>query len=89
MNILAILIPVALLLGAGGLVAFFWALRSGQFEDLEGAALRIFVDEATPGSTLGSDPHSDRARRLGDPPQVQAHRRASQPNQDRRTVGAL
>ncbi len=41
MNILIILIPIALLLGLAGLAAFMWALRSGQFEDLDGAALRI------------------------------------------------
>jgi len=44
MNGLAFLIPVALLLGLGGLGCFLWALRSGQFDDLEGAALRIFID---------------------------------------------
>ena len=38
MTALAWLIPAALLLGALGLLAFLWALRSGQFEDLEGAA---------------------------------------------------
>ena len=36
MEILAILIPVSLTLGAVGLAAFFWALRSRQFEDPEG-----------------------------------------------------
>ena len=45
MNGLAILIPVALLLGLVGLVGFFWSLRSGQFEDLEGAANRILIDD--------------------------------------------
>jgi len=39
------LIPVALFLGALGLVAFLWALRSGQFEDMEGAAYRALEDE--------------------------------------------
>jgi cbb3-type cytochrome oxidase maturation protein len=42
---LAVLIPIALLLGLTGLAAFFWAMRSGQFEDLDGAALRILIDE--------------------------------------------
>lgn len=41
MNIVLVLIPIALLLGVSGLVAFMWALRSGQFDDLDGAALRI------------------------------------------------
>jgi len=42
---LAWLIPAALLLGGLGLAAFLWALRSGQFEDLEGAAYRALEDE--------------------------------------------
>ncbi len=45
MEILAILIPAALGLGLLGLVAFLWALRSGQFEDMDGAALRILIDD--------------------------------------------
>jgi len=45
MNILVILIPAALLLGGLGLAAFMWALRSGQFDDLDGAAMRILVDD--------------------------------------------
>ena len=45
MNVLLILIPVALGLGALGLVAFLWALRSGQFDDLDGAAERILYDD--------------------------------------------
>ncbi len=48
MNGLLYLIPVALFLGALGLVAFFWALRSGQFEDPEGAAHRILQDDDEP-----------------------------------------
>ena len=39
------LIPVALLLGAIGLLAFLWALKSGQFEDLDGAAHRILFED--------------------------------------------
>jgi cbb3-type cytochrome oxidase maturation protein len=45
MSGLAILIPIALLLGLCGLAAFFWAIRSGQFEDMDGAAARILIDE--------------------------------------------
>jgi cbb3-type cytochrome oxidase maturation protein len=41
----AILIPIALSLGLLGLGAFFWALRDGQFEDADGAAVRILIDE--------------------------------------------
>jgi len=42
---LLFLIPVALLLGGIGLAAFFWALRNGQFDDPDGAAARILIDE--------------------------------------------
>jgi cbb3-type cytochrome oxidase maturation protein len=42
---LLILIPVALFLGAIGLAAFLWALHSGQYDDLEGAAWRILQDD--------------------------------------------
>jgi cbb3-type cytochrome oxidase maturation protein len=42
---LLILIPVALFLGAIGLAAFLWSLRSGQYDDLEGAAWRILQDD--------------------------------------------
>jgi cbb3-type cytochrome oxidase maturation protein len=45
MTALAWLIPVALFLGLLGLAAFIWALRSGQFEDLEGAAYRALEDD--------------------------------------------
>jgi cbb3-type cytochrome oxidase maturation protein len=43
---LLILLPVALFLGGLGLAAFLWSLRSGQFDDLDGAAVRILADEA-------------------------------------------
>lgn len=39
------LIPAAVFMGAVGLGAFFWSLRSGQYEDLEGAAHRILIDD--------------------------------------------
>ncbi|WP_324742309.1 cbb3-type cytochrome oxidase assembly protein CcoS [Tsuneonella sp. CC-YZS046] len=48
MNGLAFLIPVALSLGLAGLGAFLWSLRSGQFDDLDGAAHRILIDEEPP-----------------------------------------
>jgi len=53
---LAILIPVALALGLIGLAAFFWAIRSRQFDDLDGAALRILNDEGPPPPTVSANP---------------------------------
>ncbi len=46
MNGLAFLIPAALFLGLSGLAAFFWSLKSGQFEDLDGAANRILIEDS-------------------------------------------
>lgn len=48
MNVLIYLIPIALFLGLLGLGAFMWALRNGQFEDLDGAAERALFDEDPP-----------------------------------------
>lgn len=45
MSALIYLIPAALLLGLLGLLAFLWALKSGQFDDLDGAAHRILLDD--------------------------------------------
>ncbi|ANB33644.1 cbb3-type cytochrome oxidase assembly protein CcoS [Rhodovulum sulfidophilum] len=45
MQIIAYLIPVSLFLGGLGLGAFFWALRSHQFEDPEGDSRRILNDD--------------------------------------------
>lgn len=45
MSVIAYLIPIALFLGLVGLVAFLWCLKSGQFDDLDGAAERILLDD--------------------------------------------
>ncbi|MGC2857010.1 cbb3-type cytochrome oxidase assembly protein CcoS [Novispirillum sp. DQ9] len=64
MDSLLMLIPVALVLGLLGLLGFLWALRSGQFDDLDGAAHRILFDEDdAPGSPSAppAAPPQDRA----------------------------
>lgn len=45
MTIMIVLIPAALFLACVGLAAFFWSLRAGQYEDLDGAAHRILIDD--------------------------------------------
>ncbi len=45
MTVLVMLIPLALGLGLVGLLAFLWSLRSGQYDDMEGAALRVLSDD--------------------------------------------
>ena len=48
MEILAFLIPVALMLGGLALFAFIWSVKSGQFDDPQGAAYRILEDHDRP-----------------------------------------
>jgi cbb3-type cytochrome oxidase maturation protein len=48
MEVLIYLVPLALALGLLGLVAFLWALNSGQFDDLDGAAWRAIMDDDMP-----------------------------------------
>lgn len=48
MSALLWLIPIALGLGLLGLGAFFWSVRSGQYEDMKGAAERILIDDEGP-----------------------------------------
>lgn len=45
MSVLVYLIPMALVLGGVGLAAFIWSLKSGQYDDLDGAANRILFDD--------------------------------------------
>ena len=45
MNVLAYLVPIALMLGFAALLAFLWSIRSGQYDDVEGTAYRILSDD--------------------------------------------
>ncbi|WP_109354233.1 cbb3-type cytochrome oxidase assembly protein CcoS [Sphingorhabdus sp. EL138] len=59
MSGLAILIPVALLMGLSGLAFFFWAMRNGQFEDLDGAAQRVLIDDEAQAAAAQDDDKMD------------------------------
>ncbi|MDB5594879.1 MAG: cytochrome oxidase maturation protein cbb3-type [Hyphomicrobiales bacterium] len=48
MNVLVYLVPIALVLGLGGLCAFLWSLKNGQYDDVEGTAYRMLSDEDLP-----------------------------------------
>jgi cbb3-type cytochrome oxidase maturation protein len=64
MDILIWLLPIALSLGLIWLLAFLWALRNNQYEDLEGAALRILNDDDLPDEDLpATRPQDDRRDR--------------------------
>jgi cbb3-type cytochrome oxidase maturation protein len=57
MEVLVILVPLALGLGLIGLLAFLWSLKSGQYDDLDGAAWRaISDDEPTESSSASNAP---------------------------------
>jgi len=47
MNILYLLIPLGLLLVGIGIAFFFWAVRSGQYDDLESPAMNVVMDDDT------------------------------------------
>jgi cbb3-type cytochrome oxidase maturation protein len=64
MEVLVILVPLALGLGLVGLLGFLWSLKSGQYDDLEGAAWRAIADD-DPAHERRSD--QGVAGRLGHP----------------------
>ena len=55
MEVLIYLVPIALGLGMLGLAAFLWALQTGQYEDLEGAAWRALMDDDAPAESGGAN----------------------------------
>jgi cbb3-type cytochrome oxidase maturation protein len=61
MNALFFLVPIALVMGIVGLLAFLWSMRSGQYEDLDGAAERVLLDAADdkPLTAEGEDSSSN------------------------------
>jgi cbb3-type cytochrome oxidase maturation protein len=61
MTVLLFLIPIALCMGGLGLAAFLWALRSGQYDDMDGAAQRILFDDPADGVSVPSATDSDAA----------------------------
>jgi cbb3-type cytochrome oxidase maturation protein len=56
MNVLLFLIPIALGLGGIGLAAFMWALKSGQYQDLQGDAWRAIEDDEDEIASQYNDP---------------------------------
>ena len=45
MNALVVLVPLTIAMGASGLLAFLWSMRAKQYDDLDGAAERILLDD--------------------------------------------
>lgn len=59
MNILLALIPISLVLLIIAIVAFFWAVRKDQFENLDSAALDVLTDDSKPDSTNSTEKNAD------------------------------
>lgn len=55
MSSLVFLVPLALILGGLALAAFLWSFRAGQYDDMEGAAQRIFLDDPDDDAIPGPD----------------------------------
>ena len=62
MNILYALVPLALGLALAGVAAFRWAVRDGQFDDVDTPALRVLLDDDPIGRRSPSAPPSDSFR---------------------------
>jgi cbb3-type cytochrome oxidase maturation protein len=56
MEVLVFLVPLALTLGAIGLMGFLWSLKNGQYDDLEGAGWRAIADDEVPASSNAASP---------------------------------
>lgn len=62
MDILYLLIPISLVLLAGIVAAFLWAVNSGQFDDLEGEGVRILMDREEGAAAQSNDDMTERGR---------------------------
>lgn len=60
MDVIRGLIPLMIILGIVGVVIFFWSVRSGQYDDLEGDANRILMDEDDPLLPKNQPPGKDK-----------------------------
>jgi cbb3-type cytochrome oxidase maturation protein len=66
MSYLGWLVPIALGMGVAGLMAFLWSMRSGQYEDLDGAAERVLLADAADAPLDQAGRHGDQAKKASD-----------------------
>lgn len=76
MNIILLLAPFSVLLGLMAVGAFVWSLRSGQYDDIQGAAARILIDDVDADSPGSGTPPADDASETDDQ-RVEARRQAA------------
>ena len=63
MEVLVFLVPLAVTLGAIGLMGFLWSLKNGQYDDLDGAAWRAIMDDEPAEATSVSPASTPEAHR--------------------------
>lgn len=74
MTILLVLLALGLVAGTTGLCIFLWALRAGQYDDLDGAANRILFDETRPSKPSPVPNEAARCHgHISAPPPTPAH----------------
>ncbi len=56
MSVIYLVLPIALVIVAGAVIAFVWAAKRGQFDDLDTPAVRMLNDDTPDGTTSRSDP---------------------------------
>lgn len=61
MEILYLLIPISVILVFAIAVAFWWSVKSGQFDDLEGPGFRILMDDDKPKATEDGEQAADKS----------------------------
>lgn len=85
MSVLFVAVPVALLLVTAAVLAFLWAVRGGQLDDLETPAMRMLHDDEAPGRRNAS-PGDDQGleRPSGDEPALTQPARSSPSSSDAR-----
>ena len=68
MDVLEFLIPLALVLGSVGLIFFIWSIKTGQYDDLEGAAQRILIEDDAVSLPKGHEQPAAKPTNPSDPP---------------------
>ena len=82
MEVMIILVPLAIALGAAGLAGFLWSLKNGQYDDLDGAAWRAILDDEPPALSDGEQEQRAVAIPAQASTSVQSMRLCREPNLD-------
>jgi cbb3-type cytochrome oxidase maturation protein len=62
MSVILVLVAFSVTLAIGFLVAFFWSVRNGQYDDTYGASVRILFEDDKPDESMGAEPNASNAK---------------------------